>query len=118
MSQAARNSAAPLSETTRSPERWRIPGVPGARGLDAWAEVLAATHVAFDVRSTPRTPRAFRGSVTRRRFSDLRLVDCQCSPFLGRRSRAVIGEHPEPIIGFQFVRKGVERVRESRREGT
>jgi AraC family transcriptional regulator, positive regulator of tynA and feaB len=68
------------------------------------------------VRATYRTPAAFQGTVTRRRFGDLALVDCAASPFLGDRSLSVMGAHPEEIVGFQFVRKGVELVRESRRE--
>ena len=97
-------------------ERWRLAGLPGARGIAAWADILAATHLAFDVRATYRTPGTFQGTVTRRRFGELALVDCAASPFLGDRSLAVMGDHPEEIIGFQFVRKGVELVRESRRE--
>jgi len=97
-------------------ERWRLAGLPGARGIAAWADILAVTHLAFDVRATYRTPGTFQGTVTRRRFGELALVDCAASPFLGDRSLAVMGDHPEEIIGFQFVRKGVELVRESRRE--
>jgi AraC family transcriptional activator of tynA and feaB len=97
-------------------ERWRLAGVPQARGISAWADILATTHLAFDVRATYRTPGRFEGTVTRRRFGDLALVDCAASPFLGDRNLAVMGDHPEEIVGFQFVRKGVELVRESRRE--
>ena len=97
-------------------ERWRLAGLPGARGIAAWADILAVTHLAFDVRATYRTPGTFQGTVTRRRFGELALVDCAASPFLGDRNLAVMGDHPEEIVGFQFVRKGVELVRESRRE--
>ena len=48
------------------------------------------------------------------------LVDCAASPFRGRRSRPLIGADGaaahEHIFGFQFVCKGVERVREGSRE--
>jgi AraC-like DNA-binding protein len=97
-------------------ERWRLGGVRGAPGLAAWADILATTHLAFDVRATYRTPGAFHATVTRRRFGGLALVDCAAAPFLGDRSATVMGEHPEEIVGFQFVRKGVELVRESRRQ--
>jgi AraC family transcriptional activator of tynA and feaB len=90
--------------------------VRGPAGLAAWADILTTTHLAFDVKATYRTPGAFHATVTRRRFGDLALVDCAASPFLGDRSLAVMGEDPEEIVGFQFVRKGVELVRESRRE--
>jgi AraC-like DNA-binding protein len=68
------------------------------------------------VRPTHRTPTVFQAMVTRRRFGELALVDCAAAPFLGDRSLAVMGDHPEEIIGFQFVRRGVELVRESRRQ--
>jgi AraC family transcriptional activator of tynA and feaB len=49
------------------------------------------------------------------------LVDCAASPFLGHRSDAVIGAQREAarqdnVLGFQFVCKGVELVREGGRE--
>lgn len=102
-------------------ERWRVAGTnPGAR-LASWSEILATTHLSFDVRFTPRTPPKFNGAVTRRAIGDLRLVDCAASPFLGHRGGSIIGAHengmqPEDILGFQFVCKGVELVREGRRE--
>ena len=48
------------------------------------------------------------------------LVDCAASPFLGHRSRMVMGAQPdrkrhEDIVGFQFVGRGVELVREGGR---
>jgi AraC-like DNA-binding protein len=45
------------------------------------------------------------------------LVDCAASPFLGHRGRAVMSpDSPEEdILGFQFVFKGVETVREGAR---
>jgi AraC family transcriptional activator of tynA and feaB len=107
---------APSGTPNGGAERWRLGGVRGARGLQAWADILTTTHLAFEVRPTYRTPVAFEGSVTRRRFGDLALVDCAAAPFLGDRSADVMGDHPEEIVGFQFVRKGVELVRESRRE--
>jgi AraC-like DNA-binding protein len=102
-------------------ERWRVTGGATARRLDAWSEILAKTHLAFDVRATPRTPADFRAGVTRRRFGDLTLVDCVAAPFLGRRTSAVIEtsgdqRRHESIVGFQFVGKGVELVREGGRE--
>jgi len=95
------------------PERWQVRGVSGASALDAWAGVLAATHIPFDVRATYRTPTAFRGVVTRRRFGDLMLVDCASSPFLGHWG---VSQPSEPIVGFQLIRRGVEQVRERSRK--
>ena len=55
-------------------------------------------------------------AVTRRAVGDLMLVDCAASPFLGHRDGGVIGGDAdsghENVLGFQFVFKGVELVRE------
>ncbi len=104
-----------------APERWRARGAGRTRRLQSWAEILASTHLGFDVHPTPRTPGEFHGAVTRRAIGDLALVDCAASPFLGHRSRAVMGgqreeQRDENILGFQFVGRGVELVREGGRE--
>jgi len=106
-------------QDARAPERWRPRGADTAARLRSWSEILAATHLAFDIRPTFRTPTRFQAAVTRRPIGDLMLVDCAASPFLGHRSAALIGgpEAPhENILGFQFVGKGVELVREGHRE--
>jgi AraC family transcriptional regulator, positive regulator of tynA and feaB len=98
------------------PERWRLRTALGGQALDQWTDILAETHLSFDVCSTQRTPATFYGAVTRRRFGDLALVDCGCSPFLGRSLTTYAGQRPAEIFGLQFVRKGVECVRERSRE--
>jgi AraC family transcriptional regulator, positive regulator of tynA and feaB len=97
----------------QAPERWQVRGESGSPGLDAWAGVLAATHIPFDVRATYRTPKAFRAAVTRRRFGDLALVDCASLPFLGHWS---LDRPADSIVGFQLIRRGVEQVRERSRK--
>jgi AraC family transcriptional activator of tynA and feaB len=70
------------------------------------------------VHPTHRTPSDFRGAVTRRAIGDLMLVDCAASPFLGHRGRAVMSpdaRKQEDVLGFQFVCKGIEVVREGSR---
>jgi len=111
----------PLSPPSRSPERWRAGGSSTARRLQSWSEILAATHLGFDVHATHRTPVEFHGAVTRWAIGDLMLVDCAASPFLGHRSRLVMGgardeRRHENVLGFQFVGKGIELVREGSRE--
>jgi AraC-like DNA-binding protein len=105
---------------TREPERWSVSGVGVSQRLECWSEILATTHVAFEVTPTSRTSTAFGGAVTRRAIDDLMLVDCTASPFRGRRTPALVGADGvsprENILGFQFVWKGVERVREGGRE--
>ncbi len=41
------------------PERWSVSGGSVSRRLESWSEILATTHLAFDI--TPRTRRR-RGS--------------------------------------------------------
>jgi AraC family transcriptional regulator, positive regulator of tynA and feaB len=104
----------------REPERWRPHGGDLTARLRSWSEILAETHLAFDVRPTAATPNRFRAAVTRRPIGDLMLVDCAAAPFLGHRSSAMIGSRPqaahERVLGVQFVCKGVELVREGSRE--
>lgn len=94
-----------------APERWHIHGATSQLEVAGrWEDILAATHVPFDVRFTHRTPGGFSGTVLRRRLGELTLVDCACLPFSGHH----IGEAAGPTgaaIGFQMVRKGAERVR-------
>jgi AraC-like DNA-binding protein len=101
----------------REPERWRTTGADTYRRLDSWADILADTHLAFEVHATHRTPSDFRGAVTRRQIGDLMLVDCAASPFLGHRGRAVMSPNTaqEDILGFQFVCRGIETVHEGSR---
>jgi AraC family transcriptional regulator, positive regulator of tynA and feaB len=115
-------SAIPQSVAPPEPERWRVSGASASRRLQSWTEILADTHLAFDIHDTPHTPGRFDGAVTRRKIGDLVLVDCAASPFVGHRSRALMGggtqatRQPEEILGFQFVCKGVEKVSEGGRE--
>jgi len=117
--------APPLSAPapTKQPgsERWRVHGGDTATRLRSWSQILAATHLAFDIGPTFRTPQPFQGAVTRRAIGELMLVDCAASPFLGNRSHAVMAPAHraatnEDVFGFQFVCKGVELVREGSRE--
>jgi AraC family transcriptional activator of tynA and feaB len=124
MEMALTKGAAPVFAATdpaREPERWRVRGANMTRRLQSWSEILAATHLSFDVRPTFRTPEDFRGAVTQRSIGELMLVDCTSSPWHGHRGHDQIGgegsEHrSENILGFQFVCKGVEVVREGSRE--
>lgn len=103
------------------PERWRVSDGSLSSRLDRWSEILATTHVAFDVAATSRTPKDFRAAVARRWIADLALVDCTASPFLGRRSASVIATETtqaqqEDILGFQMVCRGTELVGETGRQ--
>jgi AraC-like DNA-binding protein len=95
-------------------ERWRVHPGSGSRGATEWEDVLAATHVAFDVRLPDNGAGAFSGTVQRRRIGQLSLVDCVCAPFSGQRGTALTGGAGEGSIGLQIVRRGAERVFRSR----
>jgi AraC-like DNA-binding protein len=102
-------------------QRWRARGADLSTRLQSWSEILATTHLGFDVHRTNRTPEDFHGAVTRRAIGDLMLLDCAASPFLGHRSLSLIGgcgdgDQSDDILGFQFVYRGVELVREGGRE--
>jgi AraC-like DNA-binding protein len=111
--------AGPPGRPQREPERFWVRGGDQATRLDSWSEILATTHLGFDVHPTFRTPSRFQGVVTRRPIGGLMLVDCAASPFLGHRSAAVMDGRAaahEDVLGFQFVCKGVELVREGDRQ--
>ena len=113
-------SAPATAAAPREPERWSVGGGSTARRLDAWSDVLASTHVAFDVYATHRTPRDFRGIVKRRRLGELALVDCASAPFSGHRGPAHVDDSPSgrsaAVLGLQLVCRGVEKVKEGARE--
>ncbi|MGZ4166320.1 MAG: helix-turn-helix domain-containing protein [Solirubrobacteraceae bacterium] len=104
----------------QSLERWCPRGADAAARLRSWSDILAATHLAFEVKPTYRTPGRFQAAVTRRPIGDLMLVDCAAAPFLGHRDSQVIASRAdmahENVLGFQFVCKGVELVREGDRQ--
>ena len=112
--------AAGARRPSREQEHWHANGSGLGSRLQSWSGILAATHVAYDVRATNRTPEHFDGTVTRGTVGDLQLLDCIASPFVGNRGHGMVGaqrgaEQPEDILGFQFVFRGVELVREGRR---
>jgi AraC-like DNA-binding protein len=103
-------------------ERWSARGRDVASQLDSWSGILESTHLHFEISPTHRTPARFRGGVVRRAMDDIMLVDCVSVPFRGRRDSITIGASgpiaTEDVVGFQFVHKGVETVREGGREIT
>ena len=113
--------SAPAPAKQPGSKHWRVQGGDTAMRLRSWSQILAESHLAFDIRPTFRTPPRFQGAVTRRSIGELMLVDCAASPFLGNRGDAVMAPSDraatdEDVFGFQFVCKGVELVREGSRE--
>lgn len=108
---------AQLSGATTT-ERWRIHQPADRHGTAGeWERILASTHIGFDVRFGHRTPARFQGSVVRRRFGELTLVDCVCAPFSGHHA-LIQPDVDDSTIGFQTVRRGTERVRHKSGENT
>lgn len=103
-------------------ERFTARGHDVPSQMNSWSEILEETHLHFEVSPTSRTPARFSGGVVRRAVDDIMLVDCVSVPFRGRRDSAMIGSSgpsaKENVLGFQFVHKGVEMVREGDREIT
>lgn len=95
-------------------ERWNVIENPHSTGGSAWAEVLAATHVAFDVRASSHSPESLRAKVRRRRIDDLLLVDCESGPFVGHRGSTLVNSQSDSMLGIQVVRRGTETARTSR----
>lgn len=116
----ATTTATPPVRARLEPERFSVSNGPMPRRLQTWSDILSDTHLSFDISATHRTPREFRGVVKRQRFGELALLDCAASPFRGRRDDALIdntstgGERA--VVGFQFVCRGVETVREGARQ--
>jgi AraC family transcriptional regulator, positive regulator of tynA and feaB len=88
-------------------ERWRVDSRSGPRSAALWEEALAETHATFDVRLPPGD--GFAGVVQRRRLGQLTLLDCRCTPFVGRRGPAVLHDGAHDQVGVQMVRQGRER---------
>lgn len=103
-------------------ERWSAHGHDLSSQLNSWGDILAETHIRFEVAATHRTPPKFSGGVVRRLIDDVMLVDCVSAPFSGHRDAAMIdtssGGPEGNVLGFQFVHKGVETVEERDREIT
>jgi len=100
-----------IAAAPREGEAWRLRARTGPAAVGRWGQILAQTHVGFDVRATARTPGTFYGAVTRRRCGEIAIVDCASAPF-GARSEGATAA----VFGLQFVRRGVELVRERSRE--
>lgn len=78
-----------------------------ARSVVEWEDVLAATHVGFDIEVPAGT---FAGSVVRAALGSVALVECRSTPFAGRRGSAVLGDAGSGRIGVQMVLRGSERI--------
>lgn len=90
------------------PESWEVRSRPRTDGMDDWAEVLAQTHVPFELQTTDNTPAVFHGAVTRWELGDLMLVDCDCLPVRGHNLLGNRDPDGDSVVGLQVVRRGSE----------
>lgn len=89
-------------------DRWVVQREPGRSAAEEWQRVLAATHVAFDIRLPSDRP--FAGTVVRQRVGIMDLVDCRSTPFTGLRGSGLADDVGSDRIGVQILRSGIERV--------
>ena len=62
MAVVARSCRRAGEPTPLKAEHWRCSGGSDVtRGCESWSEILATTHLAFDVSATDRTPTSFAG---------------------------------------------------------
>jgi len=66
-------------------ERWAIDTLPVKERFEGWREVLAETHVPWDLGSSRAASPHYRAWVERRRVAELKIVDCGCDPCAGTR---------------------------------
>ncbi|MGH3278948.1 MAG: helix-turn-helix domain-containing protein [Trebonia sp.] len=76
-------------------EQWDFADMPRADRFDWWREVLAETHVPWDLGSSRHASPAYRARVERRQVGALRIVDCSCDPCAGIRGAPQIAATPD-----------------------
>jgi AraC family transcriptional activator of tynA and feaB len=84
-----------------------------------WEQILAATYMPWTV-SLPEVsrPDVFRAWVRRWRIDDLVLVDCECGPCCGTRSRHQLADTEGEFVVVMIVRSGTETVSQRHMEAT
>jgi AraC-like DNA-binding protein len=100
----------------RGAETWATSGRRTA-ATDEWREILSATHLPWSVAvpSTVADPR-FSASARRLWIDDLALVDCECSPCSGSRTRREIGRTDGEFVVVLITLAGRETVAQNAAE--
>lgn len=88
--------------------------VPAPARFDAWADMLSATHMPWEL--VGRGARGFDASVTVRSAGGVDVVACTCDPCEGVRSAALVERGGADRVGILFELAGSERVRQGDRE--
>lgn len=99
----------------RPTETWSTDGLPSGARADLWHDVLAETHLRFDTVVPVAQRPTFTAEVTRRRFGELALIDCEVDPCTGHRGRQELAVDPG-WAGVLVIGAGRERVRQAGRE--
>lgn len=89
-------------------EHWDIEALPVEDRFDAWREVLAETHVPWDLGTSRAASPGYRAWVKRRRVAGLRLVDCGCDPCAGTRGSREISTTDDEWAVVLFNLRGRE----------
>lgn len=92
-------------------EEFTLPADAGPDRQDVWESFISTTHVDMSVRlDEPDSGREFQGAIRRRWLNDLALVDCECDPCSGTRSRSRVAASTADYVAILFNRAGVEFV--------
>lgn len=93
---------------TLSVEQFDLRDFEAAERTEAWAGVLAETHLPWRSLPWPAVEQASPAWVKRVRFGDAALVDCGCDPCRGARGRSEITSTDGEFVGVLINRGGRE----------
>ncbi len=90
-------------------EMWRLHELAPTDRAEGWRDVVARTHLPWQV-DEPAVDlgRPFEAMVRRRRFADVDLLDCRCDPCSGSRGRVELRDTEVERIGVLAVLAGRE----------
>lgn len=92
-------------------EYFTLDGVAAGDRQERWEQLLSQTHVEMSVRLAPDGPgHPFRATVRRQWIDDLALVDAECEPCSGSRSRAQVASTAADVVAVLITRSGRETV--------
>jgi AraC family transcriptional activator of tynA and feaB len=99
----------------RDEESWTTSGQDDAV-VDEWRTMLSATHLPWSVAVPPAGDSAFAASVRRWWIDDLALVDCECGPCSGTRTRRELADTDGEFVVVLITLAGRETVSQNSAE--
>lgn len=87
--------------------RWSTAGLCRSDTTDAWQEALQCNYGGWQL--TQSVGDGFCASIRNHDFDGVRVVECVCDPCTGRLLPRFIDREPEPYIGVQITKSGLER---------